>query len=163
MAKKKTTLDTLAGEMRKGFAKQGKDIKDLTQSVAHIVKHMATKEGVADIRKDMATKDQFIAANSIERQLRETKTEIRLSDLVEKVFGTRSPLVTDVGSTSRNAKQKTEMPRPVNYGHFVHWTCQKATGVWSPMIDDILQKASFVQSDRRVTSRAETARWWPDL
>jgi hypothetical protein len=39
----------------------------------------------------MATKDQVIAlhtqVNSIERQLRETKTERRLGDLEEKVFG----------------------------------------------------------------------------
>ena len=39
----------------------------------------------------MATKDQVLAlqtqANSIERQLRDTKTEIRLADLEEKVFG----------------------------------------------------------------------------
>jgi hypothetical protein len=39
----------------------------------------------------MATKEQVVAlhtqVNSIERQLRETKTEIRLGDLEEKVFG----------------------------------------------------------------------------
>ena len=40
----------------------------------------------------MATKDQIIAlhtqVNSIEAQLRDTKTETRLADLEEKVFGT---------------------------------------------------------------------------
>jgi len=51
----------------------------------------AVATDIADIRKEMATKDQGIAlhtqVNSIERQLRETKTDIRLSDLEEKVFG----------------------------------------------------------------------------
>jgi hypothetical protein len=89
MAKKRTTLEALASEMRKGFAKQGKEIGDLTASVQHIVKHMATKEDIADLRREL--KGDILAVhtqvNSIERQLRETKMEVRLSDLEEKVFG----------------------------------------------------------------------------
>ena len=49
-------------------------------------------DDIADIKRDMATKDQFIKlhtqVNSIEHQLRETRTEIRLGNLEEKVFGT---------------------------------------------------------------------------
>jgi hypothetical protein len=60
------------------FEKQGKDIKDLTDSVAHIVKQMAAKSDIGTLQGQV---------NSIERQLRETKTEIRLGNLEEKVFG----------------------------------------------------------------------------
>ena len=66
-------------------------LDELGQMMTRVVKHMATKEDVADIGSDMATKDQVLAlqtqVNSIERQLRETKIEIRLGDLEEKVFG----------------------------------------------------------------------------
>jgi polyhydroxyalkanoate synthesis regulator phasin len=81
---RKVTLESIATQVAEGFAKQGKEIHDLTESVAHVVKHMATKE-------ETATKEQLAGlqtqVNSIERQLRETKTEIRLGNLEEKVFG----------------------------------------------------------------------------
>ena len=84
---KKITLTDLAAML----AKQGKEIKDLAESVGHVVKHMATKEDIADIRREMATKEQFAAlhaqVNSIEAQLRETKIEVRLGNLEEEVFG----------------------------------------------------------------------------
>ena len=77
MAKKKITLETLSAQMAKGFAKQGKEINDLTETVGFVVKNMATKDDIAAIRRDMATKDQVIAlhtqVNSIERQLRDMK------------------------------------------------------------------------------------------
>ena len=77
---KKTTLGSLAAQLEKGFAAVATDIADIKRD-------MATKE---DLQK-LATKDQVIAlhtqVNSIERQLRETRTEIRLADLEEKVFG----------------------------------------------------------------------------
>lgn len=64
---------------------------ELGDVLAHAVKHMATKEDIADIRRDMATKDQVMAlqtqVNSIEHQLRTTKIDRRLGDLEEKVFG----------------------------------------------------------------------------
>ena len=76
MASKKTTLNEL-GEM-----------------LAHVVKHMATKEDVAEIRNDMATKDQIVTlhtqVNAIETQLRDmrhTKLQSRVADLEEEVFG----------------------------------------------------------------------------
>jgi polyhydroxyalkanoate synthesis regulator phasin len=81
---RKITLETLAKQIAQGFAKQSKGTKDLTDSLAFVVKHMATKE-------ETATKDQMLAlqtqVNSIERQLRETKSEIRLGNLEETVFG----------------------------------------------------------------------------
>ena len=91
---KKTTLETLATQMSEGFAKQGKEIHDLTETVAFVVKHMATKEDLTDIKRDMATKDQLIAlhtqVNSIETQVRgmkHVKLETRVADLEEEVFG----------------------------------------------------------------------------
>jgi hypothetical protein len=66
-------------------------LKEVGDMLAHVVKHMTTKEDIADVRRDMATKDQIIAletqVNSIERQLRETRIEVRLGNLEEKVFG----------------------------------------------------------------------------
>jgi hypothetical protein len=51
----------------------------------------AVAEDIGDIKRSMPTKDQLSAlqtqVNSIEHQLRETKIEVRLGDLEEKVFG----------------------------------------------------------------------------
>ena len=73
MAKKKTTLNELGSMLE------------------HVVKHMTTKEDIAEVRNEMATKEQLtglqMQVNSIERHLRETKIETRLADLEEKVFG----------------------------------------------------------------------------
>ena len=67
---KKTTLGDLAVQMAAGFAKQGKDIHDLTDTVSVVVKHMATKEDIADIKQTVASKEQIISlhtqVNSIE-------------------------------------------------------------------------------------------------
>ncbi len=61
--------------------------KEVGEMLTHIVVHKATKE---DLEK-LATKEQLSAVqtqvNSIERQNRETRIEIRLGDLEEKVFG----------------------------------------------------------------------------
>ena len=69
-------------------------IDELGQMLAHVVEHMATKEDVADIRKDMVTKEQIVAlhtqVNSIETQLRgmkHVKLQSRVADLEEEVFG----------------------------------------------------------------------------
>jgi hypothetical protein len=81
----KVTLATIAAML----VEQGKEIKDLTESVAHVVTHMATKDDIADLRREL--KGDIAAVhmqiNSIERQLRDTKTEVRLGKLEEKVFG----------------------------------------------------------------------------
>ena len=80
--------------MTEGFAKQGREIHDLTESVAFVVTHMATKDDIAEIRKDMATKEYIVAlhtqVNSIEIQLRDmkhTKLQSRVADIEEEVFG----------------------------------------------------------------------------
>jgi hypothetical protein len=75
-------------------------LDELGDMLTHVVKHMATKEDlerfatkedIAEIKRDMATKDQIIAlqtqVNSIEHQLRTTKSDRRLGDLEEEVFG----------------------------------------------------------------------------
>ena len=68
---KKTTLNDLAQLIEKGFA--------------------AVAGEIADIKRDMATKDQVIAlhtqVNSIEAQLRDTKIETRFGNLEQKIFG----------------------------------------------------------------------------
>jgi hypothetical protein len=87
---KKSTLETLATQIAEGFAKQGKEIKDLTGTAAHVVKHMATKDDIASLRTEL--KGDIVRlgdqVNSIEQQLRDTKTEICLGNLEHKVFGT---------------------------------------------------------------------------
>jgi len=68
-------------------------LNEMGELLEHVVKHMATNEDIAEVRRDMATKDQLLAlqtqVNSIEQQLRETKIEVRLGALEEKVFGAR--------------------------------------------------------------------------
>jgi hypothetical protein len=62
---------------------------EIGEMLAHVVKHMATKDDLAELKRelkgDILTVQQHVT--SIERQLRETKTEVRLGDLEEKVFG----------------------------------------------------------------------------
>jgi len=64
-------IEKMDGRMDKGFA--------------------AVADDIAEVRRTMATTDQIIAlqsqVNSIEHQLRDTKMELRLGDLEEKVFG----------------------------------------------------------------------------
>lgn len=89
---KKTTLEDVA----KLIVKQGKEINDLTEVVGHIVSTMATKGDLSTMatKEDLerlATKEQLTAVqmqvNSIEGQLRQTRIDVRLGDLEEKVFG----------------------------------------------------------------------------
>jgi hypothetical protein len=69
-------------------------LNEIGEMLAHVVKHMATKDDIADVRTEMATKDQIIAlhtqVNSIETQLRGmqyAKLQSRVADLEEEVFG----------------------------------------------------------------------------
>ena len=85
---KKTTLDDIA----KILGTHGKEIRDLTASVAHVVKHMATKEDVAEVRREL--KGDIVRVSeqvaSIETQLRDmkhTKLHARVADVEEKIFG----------------------------------------------------------------------------
>ncbi len=84
---KKTTLNDIAAML----AKQSKEMRDLTESAGFIVEHMATKEDIADIQRDMATKEQLAAlhtqVNSIETELKHGRYEPRLGNLETKVFG----------------------------------------------------------------------------
>jgi len=49
MAKKKTTLDDIAALLKK----QSSEIGDLTDSVAFVVKRMATKDDIADVNIEL--------------------------------------------------------------------------------------------------------------
>ena len=88
MAKKKITLETLAAEMRKGFASVEVKIEELDARM---------ERGFASAAEDianLATKEQVIAlhaqAVAIETELRDTKRHklvTRVADLEDKVFG----------------------------------------------------------------------------
>ena len=64
-------------------------LNELGDMLAHVVKHMATKDNIADLKHelkgDIARVQEQV--NSIEAQLRETKIEVRLGNLEDKVFG----------------------------------------------------------------------------
>lgn len=66
-------------------------LEEIADMLSHVVKHMATKDDIADVRMEMATKDQVIAlqtqVNSIEAQLKLGRYEARIGHLEEKVFG----------------------------------------------------------------------------
>ena len=85
MAAKKITLASLATLIEKGFA----SIEARTERG-----FAAVADDIADIKHDMARKDQIIAlhtqVNSIETDLRgmkHVKLETRVADLEDKVFG----------------------------------------------------------------------------
>ena len=61
-------IEALTSIVEKGFAKQGKEIKDLTESVAFVVTHMATKDNVRTIVRE-ETKDIRAELASIRRDL----------------------------------------------------------------------------------------------
>ena len=74
---KKTTLDDIA----KMLIQHGKEIHDLTDTMAHVVKHMATKDQIVSLHTQV---------NSLETQVRgmkHVKLEGRVADLEDKVFG----------------------------------------------------------------------------
>ena len=69
-------------------------VRDRSESLSAFAGIRSVADDIAEIKRDMATKDQIIAlhtqVNSIERQLREmnhVKLEDRVADLEEKVFG----------------------------------------------------------------------------
>jgi hypothetical protein len=57
-------------------------LKEISEMLTHVVKHMATKDDIIDLRRDILTVQTQV--NSIEQQLRETKTEVRLGALEKK-------------------------------------------------------------------------------
>ena len=84
---KKTTLDDLAAML----TKQGKEIHDLTETVGFVVKHMATKDDIADLRRELKSDIVVVAQqiNAIETELRGIKRDklTRVADLEDEVFG----------------------------------------------------------------------------
>lgn len=64
-------------------------LNELGDMLAHVVKHMATKNDIADLKTelkgDIARVQEQV--NSIEAQLRHGRYETRLGKLEEKVFG----------------------------------------------------------------------------
>lgn len=73
-------------------------LNELGSMMEHVVKHMATKEDISDIKQTMATKEQIIAlhmqVNSIETEIRgmkRLKIESRVADLEASVERKRSP------------------------------------------------------------------------
>jgi hypothetical protein len=63
-------------------------LNEIGEMLEHVVKHMATKDDIAELRHELKGDIVHLGdqVNSIERQLRETKTEVRLAALEEKVF-----------------------------------------------------------------------------
>ena len=66
-------------------------LNELGEMLAHVLKHMATKEDIADLRNEMATKEHLSTlltqVSSIEAQLRLGRYEQRLGKLEDEVFG----------------------------------------------------------------------------
>jgi hypothetical protein len=64
-------------------------LNELGEMLAHVVKHMATKEDVAELRREL--KGDIVRVQeqvgSIEQQQREGRYETRLGNLETKVFG----------------------------------------------------------------------------
>jgi predicted nucleic acid-binding Zn-ribbon protein len=90
--KKKVTLESIASTLNdhgKILGEHGKVLKEHGDMLEHVVEHMATKEDIAELRHELKGDIASVQtqANAIERHLRETKTETRLADLEEKVFG----------------------------------------------------------------------------
>ena len=64
-------------------------LKEIGDMLAHVVKHMATKDDITEVKQQIVTLHAQV--NSIETQLRDmkhTKLHARVADLEEKAFGT---------------------------------------------------------------------------
>ena len=83
-------------------------LEEISDMLRHVVKHMANRDDIAEIRNDMARKEQIIALhtqiNSIETDLRGMKRDklvTRVADLEDEVFGkSRATRVRVVGTLS---------------------------------------------------------------
>ena len=67
-------------------------LKEIGEMLTHVVKHMATKDDIADLRTELKGDIVAVATqvNAIETQLRDmkhTKLQSRVADLEERVFG----------------------------------------------------------------------------
>ena len=59
-------------------------LKEIGDMLTHVVKHMATKDDIANVQGDIARVQEQV--NSIETQLRETGIEIRLGVSASRKF-----------------------------------------------------------------------------
>ncbi|MDO8518348.1 MAG: hypothetical protein Q7S26_03605 [bacterium] len=83
---KKVTLENLAAQMAEGFTKHDKQIDDLTESVALIVKHMATKDDTSRLDGHFVKVHTQLA--SIEAELKSINRRISaLEDAVGNLAG----------------------------------------------------------------------------
>ncbi|MBI5469990.1 hypothetical protein HY968_01550 [Candidatus Kaiserbacteria bacterium] len=80
MAKGKITLETVVTLMQKGFAAVGKRFESLEMRMEK--RFAAVAEDIADIKENMATKEQIITlhmqVNSIETELRGIKRQVAI-------------------------------------------------------------------------------------
>ena len=114
MAKKKTTLDSLASEMRNAFANHGKEITDLTSTVQHVVTSVGKMEDkIGKLEEKMPTKYDL---RDVEKRLGN-----RIDGLKVQVEGVQNTFDAD-------AMKRTDLqlPRRVHdleekvFGHFKH-------------------------------------------
>jgi hypothetical protein len=99
MAKKKATLETLADQMQKMDERMERGFARIDEKIGKIDARMkrglaAVADDVADIKRDMATKDQIIALHTqmtgIESDIKTVKTyklPTRMADVEEELFG----------------------------------------------------------------------------
>ncbi len=64
-------------------------LNEVGEMLTHVVKYMATKEDIADLRKDLNSDIIHLQeqTNSIEQELKLGRYETRLGNLETKVFG----------------------------------------------------------------------------
>ena len=79
------TLASIAAQIQKLDTRMGTGFAAVAEDIADIKERTAIKDDLAKV--DHKIDAVQIQVNSIERQLRETKTELRLSDHEEKAFG----------------------------------------------------------------------------
>jgi hypothetical protein len=60
-------------------------LNELADMLVHVVKHMATKDDIANVQADIARVHEQV--NSIEAELKYGRYETRLGKLEDKVFG----------------------------------------------------------------------------
>ena len=60
-------------------------LKEISDMLTHVVKHMATKDDIANVEVSLARVQEQV--NSIEAELKYGRYESRLGKLEEKVFG----------------------------------------------------------------------------
>jgi hypothetical protein len=103
MAKKKTTLDSLASEMRNAFAKHGKEIADLASTVQHVVTSVGKMEDkIGKLEEKMPTKYDF---RDVEKRLGN-----RIEGLKVQVEGVQNTFDAD-------AMKRTDLQLPPRRGH----------------------------------------------